>query len=63
MAGPAPERLTALYTAFNGRDTDTLLEQMTPDVDWPNAWEGAGFAAAKPFASTGRASGRRSIRP
>ena len=29
-----------MYAAFNARDIDTLLEQMTPDVDWPNAWEG-----------------------
>ena len=26
--------------AFNARHIDALLEQMTPDVDWPNAWEG-----------------------
>jgi len=29
-----------LYRAFNGRDTDYLLERMTPDVHWPNGWEG-----------------------
>jgi hypothetical protein len=29
-----------MYAAFNARDIDVLLEQMTPDVDWPNAWEG-----------------------
>jgi ketosteroid isomerase-like protein len=29
-----------MYAAFNARDIDALLEQMTPDVDWPNAWEG-----------------------
>jgi ketosteroid isomerase-like protein len=33
-------RLKAMYAAFNARDIDALLEQMTPDVDWPNAWEG-----------------------
>jgi len=32
--------LTALYTAFNARDVDAVLEAMTDDVDWPNAWEG-----------------------
>ena len=32
--------LTALYTAFNARDIDALLDAMTEDVDWPNAWEG-----------------------
>jgi hypothetical protein len=29
-----------MYAAFNARDIDALLEQMTADVDWPNAWEG-----------------------
>ena len=29
-----------MYAAFNARDIDALLQQMTPDVDWPNAWEG-----------------------
>jgi hypothetical protein len=33
-------RLRDTYDAFNGRDIDRLLEQMTKDVDWPNAWEG-----------------------
>jgi hypothetical protein len=28
-----------MYAAFNARDIDALLEQMTPDLDWPNAWE------------------------
>jgi PPOX class probable F420-dependent enzyme len=32
--------LRAAYEAFNARDIETALEQMTPDVDWPNAWEG-----------------------
>ena len=32
--------LTALYTAFNQRDIPTLLAAMTPDVRWPNGWEG-----------------------
>ncbi|HUA02910.1 MAG TPA: nuclear transport factor 2 family protein [Solirubrobacteraceae bacterium] len=32
--------LTALYTAFNARDIDTVLVAMTDDVEWPNAWEG-----------------------
>jgi hypothetical protein len=35
------ERLIAsLYSAFNDRDIDVLVAQMTEDVDWPNAWEG-----------------------
>jgi ketosteroid isomerase-like protein len=33
-------RLRSLYAAFNGRDVDTILAAMTPDVDWPNGWEG-----------------------
>lgn len=33
-------RLRRLYGAFNARDLDALLAAMTPDVDWPNAWEG-----------------------
>jgi hypothetical protein len=32
--------LERLYDAFNERDIDALLSQMTADVDWPNAWEG-----------------------
>jgi hypothetical protein len=34
------ERLQATYAAFNARDIDAVLAQMTADVDWPNAWEG-----------------------
>jgi ketosteroid isomerase-like protein len=29
-----------MYEAFNARDIDAVLSEMTPDVDWPNAWEG-----------------------
>jgi ketosteroid isomerase-like protein len=39
-----------LYVAFNARDADALLATMTPDVDWPNGWEG------------GRVSGREAVR-
>ena len=28
------------YTAFNNRDIDAALTLMTPDVHWPNGWEG-----------------------
>lgn len=28
------------YSAFNGRDIDTALSTMQPDVQWPKAWEG-----------------------
>jgi hypothetical protein len=34
------DRFEKLYAAFNAREIDALLEQMTDDVDWPNAWEG-----------------------
>jgi hypothetical protein len=34
------QRLRATYQAFNVRDIDAVLRQMTADVDWPNAWEG-----------------------
>jgi hypothetical protein len=34
------DMLRAMYAAFNARDIDTVLAQMTDDVDWPNAWEG-----------------------
>jgi ketosteroid isomerase-like protein len=34
------KRLMAIYAAFNARDIDAVLEHMTADVDWPNAWEG-----------------------
>jgi ketosteroid isomerase-like protein len=34
------QRLRAAYAAFNARDIDAALRQMTADVDWPNAWEG-----------------------
>jgi hypothetical protein len=34
------ERLKAMYAALNAREIESVLEQMTSDVDWPNAWEG-----------------------
>jgi nuclear transport factor 2 (NTF2) superfamily protein len=42
--------LRELYAMFNARDADALLATMTPDVDWPNGWEG------------GRVSGREAVR-
>ena len=39
-ADPAEARFGDIYRAFNDRDADWLLEQMTEDVDWPNGWEG-----------------------
>jgi ketosteroid isomerase-like protein len=29
-----------LYEAFNRRDVPAVLSRMTPDVDWPNGWQG-----------------------
>ena len=43
-------RLRELYRAFNDRDVDAALAGMTPDVDWPNGWEG------------GRVVGREAVR-
>jgi ketosteroid isomerase-like protein len=34
------QRLIDLYAAFNRRDIPALLAAMTPDVVWPNGWEG-----------------------
>jgi ketosteroid isomerase-like protein len=31
------DRLRATYAAFNARDIDAVLAQMSADVDWPNA--------------------------
>lgn len=33
-------RLTQLYEAFNRRDIPAVLAALTPDVAWPNGWEG-----------------------
>jgi ketosteroid isomerase-like protein len=44
--------LQELYRAFNARDADALLASMTPDVEWPNGWEGgrlAGRAAVRAY--------------
>jgi hypothetical protein len=42
--------LRELYAMFNARDADALLATMTPEVDWPNGWEG------------GRVSGQEAVR-
>jgi hypothetical protein len=44
------QQLRAMYVAFNDRDIDGVLATMTPDVDWPNGWEG------------GRVSGQAAVR-
>ena len=40
VAPAEAERLQAMYEAFNARDVDRVLQEMTADVDWPNGWEG-----------------------
>jgi ketosteroid isomerase-like protein len=50
MSRPHEDLLRDLYVAFNGRDLDTLLAALAPDVDWPNGWEG------------GRVHGRAAVR-
>jgi len=32
--------LRRLYDAFNKRDIETVLAELHPEVNWPNAWEG-----------------------
>jgi hypothetical protein len=52
MSGKRLDMLRAMYAAFNARDIDAVLAQMTDDVDWPNAWEGgrlAGRAAVREY--------------
>jgi nuclear transport factor 2 (NTF2) superfamily protein len=34
------ERLASLYEAFNARDVPAVLAALSPDVVWPNGWEG-----------------------
>ena len=38
--GSRADRLAALYVAFNARRLDVVLEHLSDDVDWQNAWEG-----------------------
>jgi ketosteroid isomerase-like protein len=41
MTAPDREaRLRALYLDFTTRDLDAVLAAMSPDVDWPDGWEG-----------------------
>jgi GrpB-like predicted nucleotidyltransferase (UPF0157 family) len=44
--------LRSAYRAFNARDVEAALELMHPEVNWPNAWEGArviGRAAVRDY--------------
>jgi hypothetical protein len=40
MPAERHDALRATYAAFNARDIDAAVAQMTEDVNWPNAWEG-----------------------
>lgn len=39
-SGPDVEQLELIYRAFNAREVDVVLEQLAPDIRWPNGWEG-----------------------
>lgn len=34
------EIITRLYTDFNNRNINGVFKFFTPDVEWPNGWEG-----------------------
>jgi ketosteroid isomerase-like protein len=34
------ELIHTTYAAFNARDIDRVLAILSPDVEWPNGWEG-----------------------
>jgi len=57
LMATAAERLRQLYRAFNAHDIDAVLQQMTDDVDWPNAWEGGRVKGQRRSATTGTGSG------
>ncbi len=40
MTADRQDQLRSLYEAFNARDIDTVIAAMSPDVDWPNGWQG-----------------------
>ncbi|HWX75288.1 MAG TPA: nuclear transport factor 2 family protein [Solirubrobacteraceae bacterium] len=45
-------RFAEIYEAFNARELDWLLAQLSEDVEWPNAWEGGrevGRAAVRAY--------------
>ncbi|MGY1665823.1 nuclear transport factor 2 family protein [Geodermatophilus sp. SYSU D00696] len=65
----APDReelLRSLYRAFTVRDLDTVLGAMSPDVDWPNGWEGGrvhGHDGVRDYWERQWAQVRPSVRP
>jgi hypothetical protein len=54
--------LTKAYAAFNARDMDAVLAAMLTDWIGPTAGKAAASAGTKRFVTTGRGSGRQSIR-
>lgn len=40
MATERADSVRDLYESFNERDLDAVIAAMTPDVEWPNGWEG-----------------------
>ena len=58
--------LRSLYDAFNARDIDTVLAAMSPEVDWPNGWEGGrvvGHEAVRRYWERQWAEIRPTVRP
>src|SRR5436309_1369815 len=49
-----------LYDAFNARELDALLDMMTPDVDWPNGWEGGRVVGREALREAVKAEGSQS---
>jgi ketosteroid isomerase-like protein len=53
LSFPEAETLiTALYAAFNRRDIDAVMAHLSPEVAWPNGWEGGamvGQAAVREY--------------
>ena len=59
-------QLRSLYDAFNARDIDTVLAAMSPEVDWPNGWQGGrvvGRDAVRRYWENQWAQIRPSVRP
>jgi hypothetical protein len=49
--------LERIYDRFNARDIDGVLTVLTDDVAWANGMDGGHVHGARPYVSTGRASG------
>ena len=66
MAEDREALLRSLYAAFAARDVDTVLAAMSPEVDWPNRWEGGrvvGHDAVRRYWERQWAEIRPSVRP